>query len=305
MQTQHVRNIQFSILLSHIEGVHRNEMSRLGKSIDDYPDGVKLAFGERQTHNEIHTDVFPFPGRNTQRLHQSNMPHMISLNPSARVAFHNIASSLALHTSPPELCLQTMIHLCVARVDGIFESVSFIEYLLAQLMVLWNHLTILEPESAFPIHAKIVDHRVTFGQSPLDMCDSVIVALSCNDFPSWHQGKSHIILSHARRYSNAGFFPRDADSRQVVAMSFVAQGIRNHIRFTGMIVNIQIIVLDQLQPSSLMHVQISLSEKALQALVVGEDMSHIPQKIVPPCTQSMNHGGQLTIMRGIVLFMRA
>jgi hypothetical protein len=85
-----------------------------------------------------------------------------------------------------------------------------------------------------------------------------------------------IILSHDRSYSNARFFPRDADSRQVVAVSFAAQGIRNHIHLTGVIVNLQIIVLDQLQPSSLMYVQISLSEKVLQALVVSEDMSHIP-----------------------------
>jgi hypothetical protein len=35
-------------------------MSGLGKSVDDYPDGIKLAAGEGQTHNEIHTDVFSF-----------------------------------------------------------------------------------------------------------------------------------------------------------------------------------------------------------------------------------------------------
>jgi hypothetical protein len=59
-------------------------------------------------------------------------------------------------------------------------------------------------------------------------------------------------------------------------MSFTAQGIHNHICLTGVIVNLQIIVLDQLQPPSLAHVQISLSENLLQALVVGEDMNHIP-----------------------------
>jgi hypothetical protein len=131
MQTQDVRNIQLSILFSPVEGVHRNKMSGLGKPVDDYPDGVKLAAGERWTHNEIHTDVFPFPGRNTQRLQHSCRPHMISLDPSTRVAFRNIASSLAFHMGPPELCLQIMIHLCAAWVDGIFGSVSFIKYLLA------------------------------------------------------------------------------------------------------------------------------------------------------------------------------
>jgi hypothetical protein len=280
-------------------------MSGHGKSVDDYPDGVKLAAGERQTHNEIHADVFPSPGRNTQRLQQSHRPHMISLGPSTRVAFHNIVSSLTFHTGPPELCLQIMIHLCAAWVDGIFGSVSFIKYLLAQTMVLWRHQTILEPESASLIHVKIVDFRVTFSQPSLNVCDSHIDALSCNDFPSQHQGEGHIILSHDRGYPNTRFFPGDTDSGQVVTVSFATQGICNHVCLTGVIVNLKIIVLDQLQPSSLPHVQIRLSEKVLQALVISEDMSHIPKKIMPPGTQGMNYSGQLKIMSGIVLFMRA
>jgi hypothetical protein len=92
----------FGTLFSPIASVHWNEMSGLGKSVDDYTDGVKLAAGERQTHNEIHTDVFPFLGRNTLRLQQSRMPHMISLDPSTRVAFYNITSNLTFHTGPPE-----------------------------------------------------------------------------------------------------------------------------------------------------------------------------------------------------------
>jgi hypothetical protein len=112
MQTQDVRNIQLGVLFSPGAGVHWNEMSGLDKLVDDYPDRVKLVAGERQTHNEIHTDVFPFPGRNTQMLQQSCLPHMISLDPSTRVAFNNIASSLMFHMGPPELCLQIMIYLC-------------------------------------------------------------------------------------------------------------------------------------------------------------------------------------------------
>jgi hypothetical protein len=145
-----------------------------------------------------------------------------------------------------------------------------------------------ELESAIPIHAKIVDLRVTFGQPPLNVCVSLIAALSCNDFPSQHWGEGHIILSHDRSYLNARFFPRAADSRWVVVVSFVAQGICNHIHLTGMIVNLKLIVLDQLQLSSLPHVQIRQSEKVLQDFVVGEDMGHIPKKIMPPGTQGVN-----------------
>jgi hypothetical protein len=280
-------------------------MTGLGKSVDDYPDGVKLAAGERQTHNEIHTDVFPLPDRNTQRLQQSRRPHMISLNPSTHFAFHNIVSSLTFHTSTPELCLQIMIQLCSAWVDGIFGSVSFIKYLLAQTMVLWNHQTILEPESASLIHAKIVDFMVTFSQPSLNVCDSCIDALSYNDFPSQHRGESHIILSHDRGYMNTRFFPRDTNNRQVIIVSFATQGICNHVCLTGVIVNLKIIVLDQLQLSSLPHVQIRLSEKVLQALVISKNMSNIPKKIMPPGMQGMNYNDQLKIMSGIVLFMWA
>jgi hypothetical protein len=262
MQTQEARNIQLGVLFSPVAGVHWNEMSGLGKSVDDYPDRVKLAVVERQTHNKIHTDVFPFLGRNTQRLQQSRRPHMISLDPSTCVTFRNIASSLMFQTGPPELCLQIMIHLCAAWVDRIFGSVSFIKYLLAQTMVLWNHQTILEPESASLIHVKTVDFRVIFSQPSLNVCDSCIDALSCNDFPSQHRGEGHIILSHDRRYPNARFFPGDTDNGQVVAVSFVTQGIHNHIRLTGMIVNLKI----------------RLSEKVHQALVISEDMSHIPRR---------------------------
>jgi hypothetical protein len=77
-----------------------------------------------------------------------------------------------------------MKYLCAAWVDGIFLGVRFIKYLLAQTMVLWNHQMILEPDSAFLIHAKIVDLRVTFSQPSLNVCDSCIDALSCNDLPS-------------------------------------------------------------------------------------------------------------------------
>jgi hypothetical protein len=68
MQTQDAKNIQLNVLLSPVEGVHQNKMSRLGNSVDDYPNRVKLVAGERQAHNEIHTDAFSFPCRNTQRF---------------------------------------------------------------------------------------------------------------------------------------------------------------------------------------------------------------------------------------------
>jgi hypothetical protein len=131
MQTQDVSNLQFNVLLSPVVGVYRNEVSKLAEPIHNHPDGLKLVGRERQTHNEIHADVFPFLGRNIQRLQQSGRSHMIGLDPLTLVAFCNIASGLTLHSSPPELHLQIMIHLCAVGLDGVLRSMSFIKYLLA------------------------------------------------------------------------------------------------------------------------------------------------------------------------------
>jgi hypothetical protein len=88
-----------------------------------------------------------------------------------------------------------------------------------------------------------IDIGVTLGQPSLDIHDSFINALSYNDFPSQHRVRV-TLLSLVRRYSNDGFFPSEVDSRQVVAASFAARGIRNHIRLSRVIMNLKIIVLD-------------------------------------------------------------
>jgi hypothetical protein len=227
---------------------------RLGEPIHEYPDGIKLVGRGRQTHNEINADVFPFLGTNIQRLQQSGRSHMIGLDALTCVAFCNIVSGIMLHWSPPELRLQIMIHLCTTGVDGILGVVSFIKNLFYADHGPLEPQTALKPKSAFLIHKEIVNLRITFGQPPLNMRDSLITALSYNDFPSQHWGEGHIILSHVWRHSNAGFFPSDAESRQVVAMSFMTQGIRNPICLTGVIMNLKIVVFNHLQPPSLMHV---------------------------------------------------
>jgi hypothetical protein len=71
-------------------------------------------------------------------------------------------------------------------------------------------------------------------------------------------------------------FSSQAYSRQVVALSLATQRIRNDICISRVIVNFQLVVFDQLEPPSLSHVQIRLSEDVLKAFVVRIDMNHIP-----------------------------
>jgi hypothetical protein len=59
-------------------------------------------------------------------------------------------------------------------------------------------------------------------------------------------------------------------------VSLVTQRIRNNVCLTWVIVNFQLIVFDELEPPSLPHVQVWLSEDVLQAFVVHIDMNHIP-----------------------------
>jgi hypothetical protein len=81
----------------------------------------------------------------------------------------------------------------------------------------------------FFIHTETVNLAIALSQPFLDVCDSIIIALSCNDFPSQHQGEGHIVLGQVRRYSNAGFLSHEVNIWQVDAVGLAAQGIRNHV----------------------------------------------------------------------------
>jgi hypothetical protein len=59
-------------------------------------------------------------------------------------------------------------------------------------------------------------------------------------------------------------------------VSLTTQHVRNDVCLTRVIVNFQLLVLDQLEPPSLPHVQIWLGKDVLQAFVVRVDMNHIP-----------------------------
>jgi hypothetical protein len=70
---------------------------------------------------------------------------MICLDPSISVTFRHIASCLVLHSCPPELRFQVMIHLGAARVNRILGCVRFNKDLLSQPLVMWNDYSVFEP----------------------------------------------------------------------------------------------------------------------------------------------------------------
>ena len=52
---------------------------------------------------------------------------------------------------------------------------------------------------------------------------------------------------------------------------------------------LEVIILDQLEPSSLMHIQLRLSEDVLKTFMISIDVAHIAEQIMSPGLQSMNN----------------
>ena len=98
-----------------------DEMSNLGQSIHDDPYGVIPTRGVRQTHNEVHVDVFPFPLGNVQGLQISDGSQMIGLDPSTGVTIRHILCYLLLHSHPQKLLPWVMIHLSAPKINGVLN----------------------------------------------------------------------------------------------------------------------------------------------------------------------------------------
>jgi hypothetical protein len=75
--------------------------------------------GARQTHNEVHADVFPFPPGNAQGLQVSGGPQMIGLDPLIGVTLGHIFYYLSLHSCSPKFLLQILIHFVGSRMNRI------------------------------------------------------------------------------------------------------------------------------------------------------------------------------------------
>jgi hypothetical protein len=60
-----------------------------------------------------------------------------------------------------------------------------------------------------------------------------------------------------------------------------AQGDGHDVCLTGVVVNVQVVVLDQLQPSPLPQVQFRLGEDIFQTLVISINVALVSHQIVP------------------------
>jgi hypothetical protein len=69
---------------------------------------------------------------------------MISLDSPTCVTLGHILCYLLLHSCPPEILLQILIHLVGSRMDRIPSVVGLVHDLAMKLKVLQNHETVLE-----------------------------------------------------------------------------------------------------------------------------------------------------------------
>ena len=69
----------------------------------------------------------------------------------------------------------------------------------------------------------------------------------------------------------------DVTFNQRVAMRFPAQGIHDDVCLARVIVHLEVIILDQLEPSSLTHIQLRLSEDVLETFMISVDVA-LPSK---------------------------
>jgi hypothetical protein len=78
-------------------------------------------------------------------------------------------------------------------------------------------------------------------------------------------------------------------SKRGVAVLLLAQGVSYDVGLTGMVVDSEVIILNQLQPSSLPQIQICLSKDVLEAFVVTVYFTSMTGEIVPPYLKSVHH----------------
>jgi hypothetical protein len=70
---------------------------------------------------------------------------MISLDPSTHVTLRHISCNFPLHSGPPEVLLQVLIHLVGSWVDRVSSAMILIHDLAVKLEVLWELKAIFEP----------------------------------------------------------------------------------------------------------------------------------------------------------------
>jgi hypothetical protein len=109
-------------------------MSYPGQSVHNYPNGIISKLSTRQTHDDIHTNLFPLPLEYLQWLQQHSRSLMLGIDSMIGAAKGNILGIISLHSIPPIGCLEIIVHLIPSWKNVISRLMSLPRYLVLQLL---------------------------------------------------------------------------------------------------------------------------------------------------------------------------
>jgi hypothetical protein len=101
MQIDYHSHIQLCQLLYDVGHLDVYEVSYIGQSVQNYPNGIVYGPSPQPSHYGIHSNFFPLPLRSL----------MLSLDSMIGVAKGIILSNISLHSVPPIGFLEIVVHL--------------------------------------------------------------------------------------------------------------------------------------------------------------------------------------------------
>jgi hypothetical protein len=137
--------IYLSVSLGTISGVYGNKMSGLCKPINNNPYRIVFLRCIRQTNNEVHIDVFLFPGWYRQRLKCTSYFQGASLYSLTSITLYNVLGNFSLHPSPTKILFEVLIHFATAWMNREFGKMSFIKNFLSEFMIFRNNNASFKP----------------------------------------------------------------------------------------------------------------------------------------------------------------
>jgi len=130
-------------------------MRTLGQSVHYDPDGVMPSKSSWQMGHKVHRDAIPFPHWYLQGLHNPTGSLMLYLCLLTGQTCRHELCYLLLHTLPPEIFLEILVHLSHARMQTETTFVSFLQDQLLHLDIVGNTHHALKSKYAITTQGKI------------------------------------------------------------------------------------------------------------------------------------------------------
>jgi hypothetical protein len=143
---------------------------------------------------------------------------VIGLDSSTGVTLGHVLRYFSLHSRPPEILSQVLVHLVRPWMDRVPGAMSFIHNLATKFKILWNYKAILEPQDSVGVFPETLGF--TQLQSSSDVTHSNVILLSSDDIFFDGRNKSYVVQAAMWNDSKTLLFR--LTTSKVVAMMFAA-----------------------------------------------------------------------------------